>query len=54
MPSPPRVATLPDQLRRSLTWDQGAELAQHAQLRIQTGLAIYFRRPAQPLAARHQ
>jgi IS30 family transposase len=30
------IATLPDQLRRSLTWDQGAEMAQHAQLRIDT------------------
>src|ERR671935_133122 len=34
------IMTLPDQLRRSLTWDQGAEMAQHAQLRIDTGLAI--------------
>src|SRR2546430_6317065 len=34
------ITTLPDQLRRSLTWDQGAETAQHAQLRIDTGLAI--------------
>src|SRR5512132_7818 len=30
------IATLPQQLRRSLTWDQGAEMAQHAQLRIDT------------------
>ncbi len=30
------IATLPEQLRRSLTWDQGAEMAQHAQLRIET------------------
>src|SRR5829696_7949881 len=36
------ITTLPEQLRRSLTWDQGAELAQHAQLRVDTGLAIYF------------
>jgi IS30 family transposase len=36
------IATLPAQLRRSLTWDQGAEMAQHAKLRIETGLAIYF------------
>jgi IS30 family transposase len=42
------IATLPDQLRRSLTWDQGAELAQHAQLRIETGLAIYFCDPHSP------
>ena len=32
------ITALPDQLRRSLTWDQGAEMAQHAQLRIDTGL----------------
>jgi IS30 family transposase len=31
------ITTLPQQLRRSLTWDQAAELAQHAQLRIDTG-----------------
>ena len=31
------ITTLPEQLRRSLTWDQGAEMAQHAQLRIDTG-----------------
>ena len=42
------IATLPEQLRRSLTWDQGAELAQHAQLRIDTGLAIYFCDPHSP------
>jgi IS30 family transposase len=36
------VKTLPEQLRRSLTWDQGAEMAQHAQLRIDTGLQVYF------------
>jgi transposase InsO family protein len=41
-------ATLPDQLRRSLTWDQGAEMAQHVQLRIDTGLAIYFCDPHSP------
>ena len=36
------ITTLPAQLRRSLTWDQGAEMANHAQLRIDTGIEIYF------------
>ena len=31
------ITTLPEQLRRSLTWDQGAEMARHAQLRIDAG-----------------
>jgi IS30 family transposase len=42
------IVTLPEQLRRSLTWDQGTEMAQHAQLRIQTGLPIYFCDPRSP------
>ncbi len=42
------ITALPEQLRRSLTWDQGAEMAQHAQLRIDTGLAIYFCDPHSP------
>jgi IS30 family transposase len=32
------ITTLPEQLRRSLTWDQGAEMAQHARLKIGTGV----------------
>jgi IS30 family transposase len=36
------ILTLPEQLRRSLTWDQGTETAEHAQLRIDTGVEIYF------------
>lgn len=42
------ITTLPKQLRRSLTWDQGAEMAQHARLRIDTGLAVYFYDPHSP------
>jgi IS30 family transposase len=42
------ITTLPEQLRRSLTWDQGAEMAQHAQLRIHTGLPVYFCDPQSP------
>ena len=42
------ITTLPDQLRRSLTWDQGVEMAQHAQLHIDTGLPIYFCDPHSP------
>jgi IS30 family transposase len=42
------ITTLPEQLRRSLTWDQGAEMSQHAQLRITTGLLIYFCDPHSP------
>ena len=42
------MATLPEELRRSLTWDQGAEMAQHAQLRIASDLAIYFCDPHSP------
>ena len=34
------IATLPEQLRRSLIWDQGTEMAQHAQLRIETCLPV--------------
>jgi IS30 family transposase len=43
-----KIVTLPEQLRKTLTWDQGAELAQHAQLRIEAGLAIYFCDPRSP------
>ena len=42
------IANLPDHLRRSLTWDQGSEMSQHAQLRIDTGLQIYFCDPQSP------
>lgn len=42
------MLTFPEQFRRSLTWDQGAEMAQHALLRIDTGLEIYFCDPRSP------
>ena len=42
------ITSLPDQLRRSLTWDQGAEMAQHARLRVDAGVAIYFCDPHSP------
>lgn len=42
------IGTLPQQLRRSLTWDQGSELAQHARLRIDTGVEVWFCDPHSP------
>src|SRR5436190_6855655 len=42
------IGTLPEQLWRSLTWDQGIEMAQHVQLRLDTGLQIYFCDPRSP------
>jgi IS30 family transposase len=43
-----KIATLPAQLWRSPTRDQGAEMARHAELRIETGLSIFFRDPHSP------
>ena len=42
------ITRLPEQLRRSLTWDQGAEMAQHPRLRFDIGLCIYFCDPHSP------
>jgi IS30 family transposase len=43
-----QITTLPEQLRRSLTWDQGAEMSQHAKLTIDSGLQVYFCDPQSP------
>lgn len=42
------MATMPKQLKKSLTWDQGTEMAQHAQLTTDTGLQVYFCDPQSP------
>jgi IS30 family transposase len=43
-----QITRLPNELRRSLTWDQGSEMAQHARLRVDTGVQIFFCDPQSP------
>ena len=43
-----RVVTLPDQLRRTLTWDRGKEMAEHVQFTVATGVPVYFCDPHSP------
>jgi transposase, IS30 family len=43
-----KMLTLDEQLRRSLTWDQGLEMASHREIAEATGLAIYFCDPHSP------
>jgi IS30 family transposase len=42
------IIALPETLRRSLTWDQGAEMAQHAGLKVNAGVQVYFCDPHSP------
>jgi IS30 family transposase len=42
------IATLPDELMRSVTWDQGSEMSNHRSITIATGVPIYFCDPRSP------
>jgi IS30 family transposase len=44
----PMIASLPDQIRRTLTWDQGKEMAEHAAIAIDADIEIYFCDPRSP------
>ncbi|MDQ2960415.1 MAG: IS30 family transposase [Candidatus Dormibacteraeota bacterium] len=43
-----KILTLPEFLRRSLTWDQGREMKQHSRFTIDTGVQVYFCDPHSP------
>lgn len=42
------MTTLPQQLRKTLTWDRGKELSGHAQLTVETGTKVFFADPHSP------
>ncbi|MCX4784354.1 IS30 family transposase [Streptomyces sp. NBC_01264] len=42
------MSTLPEQLRRSVTWDRGKEMSAHTQFRIETGIPVFFADPHSP------
>jgi len=43
-----RILTLPEQLRRTLTWDRGKEMAEHVRFTVDTGVRVYFCDPHSP------
>ena len=43
-----QISRLPEQLRRSMTWDQGSEMALHTKITSETGMPIYFCDPHSP------
>ena len=43
-----KIQELPDHLRRSLTWDRGKEMSQHAQFTVDTGVRVFFCDPHSP------
>jgi IS30 family transposase len=43
-----RIVTLPVQLRRSITWDQGPEMSEHVRFSVDTGVEVYFCDPKSP------
>jgi IS30 family transposase len=42
------ITTLPGQLRRSLTWDQGSEMSEHRRFSVESGVEVYFCDPQSP------